>query len=46
MLPFWFEAAKMVLGIFKLMEVVAEVFALPPYAYIRETGALERNVLS
>ena len=34
------------LGTLKLIEVVGHVFAAPVYAYIRETGALERKVLS
>jgi len=46
MQPLRLEAAKMVFGILKLIEVVADVFAFAPCAYIRETGALERNVRS
>ena len=39
-------AAKMVLGTLKLIDVVGQVFAAPDCAYISETGALERKVLS
>ena len=46
MQPFWLDAAKTVFGTLKLIEVVGEVFAAPPYAYIIETGLLERKVLS
>ena len=46
MQPLRLDAAKMLFGILKLIEVVADVFELAPYAYIRETGALERNVRS
>lgn len=38
--------ARIVFGTLKLIEVVGQVFAAPVYAYIIETGALERKVRS
>ena len=38
--------ARIVFGTLKLIEVVGHVFVAPDYAYISETGALERKVRS
>ena len=46
MLPFWLDAAKIVFCMLNEMEVVGDTFAVPPWAYRRETGALDLKVLS